>query len=93
MKVIFIYDIETKEPQDQRRLNRAKKVGRKYLHHVQKSVFEGEITESQLARLENEILQVVDRTRDNVIIYRLPDGTRWERRILTDAQDPTENII
>lgn len=93
MKVILIYDIETKEPADQNRLNRAKKIGRKYLHHVQKSVFEGEITESQLARLENEILQVVDRTRDNVIIYRLPDGTRWERRILTDARDPTENII
>ncbi len=93
MKVILIYDIETKESQDQNRLNKAKKIGRKYLHHVQKSVFEGELTISQLLRLENEILNIVDKERDSVIIYKLPDGAKWERKILTDVKDPTENIL
>lgn len=93
MKVILVYDIELKDRKDQKRLNWAKKISRKYLHHVQKSVFEGEITSSQLARLENEMLGIIDINRDSVIIYCLPDGVRWERKILTHCQDPSDNII
>ena len=91
--MILVYDIELKDKKDQRRLNWAKKISRKYLHHVQKSVFEGEITLSQLARLESEILGIVDINRDSVIIYRLPDGVKWERKILTNRKDPSDNII
>ena len=69
------------------------KVARKYLHHVQKSVFEGEITEGKLAKLEHEILEVVDKDRDSVIIYTFPDSTNFQRKILTNVKDPTSNII
>lgn len=93
MKLILIYDIELKDKKDQKRLNWAKKISRRYLHHVQKSVFEGEITLAQLARLESEILGVVDINRDSVIIYKLPDGARWERKILTNTKNPSDNII
>ena len=93
MKVILIYDIETVEKEDQQRLNRARKVARKFLYHVQKSVFEGELTYSQLVRLKQEILRVVDRQRDSVIIYQLPEGARWKREILTDTDDPTDNVL
>lgn len=93
MKIILVYDIEIKEPADQRRLNHAKKIARKYLHHVQKSVFEGEITLGQVARLKSEILNVVDNERDSVIIYELPDGVQWKRIILTEKEPPTGNII
>jgi len=93
MKIILVYDIELKEPEDQKRLNRAKKVARKYLNHIQKSVFEGEITMSQVARLKTEILNVVDRERDSIIIYELPDGVQWHRVILTEKEPPVGNII
>lgn len=93
MKVIFVYDIQLKERKDQRRLNWVKKISRKYLHHVQKSVFEGEITLSQLARLESEVLGIIDREKDSVIIYMLPDGVKWERKILTARKPPSDNII
>ncbi len=93
MKIILVYDIELKERQDQKRLNWAKKIARKYLHHVQKSVFEGDITLSQLARLQNEILKVVDTKRDSVIIYKMPDTVQWERIILTEKEPKTGNII
>ncbi len=83
MKVILIYDIETVEPGDQKRLNRIRKVARKYLYHVQKSVFDGDLTEAQLTRLEKMVLEIIDEERDNVIIYKLPDGVSWERKILT----------
>lgn len=93
MRIILVYDIELKEPEDQRRLNQAKKIARKYLHHVQKSVFEGEITMGQLARLKTEIKDIVDNKRDSVIIYELPDGVKWQREILTEKEPPTSNII
>ncbi len=93
MKVILIYDISLIEKEDQKRLTKVMKIARKYLHHVQKSVFEGELTYSKLKRLENEILNVVDRTRDSVIIYTFPDGGNFERRILTYIEDITSNIL
>ena len=94
MRVILVYDIETVEPGDQKRLNRIRKLARKYLYQVQKSVFEGELTEAQLARLERAILEIVDKERDSVIIYKLPDTVRWERIILArKSVDFDSNIL
>jgi len=94
MKIILIYDIETVEPQDQKRLNKIRKIARKYLYHVQKSVFEGDLTEAQLYKLEKLILEVVDKERDSVIIYKLPDTVKWERRILTERKvDFDSNVL
>jgi len=93
MKVILIYDISLIEKEDQKRLTKVMKIARKYLHHVQKSVFEGELTYGKLKRLENEIFNVVDKTRDSVIIYTFPDGVKFERYILTNVEDMTSNIL
>jgi len=94
MKVILIYDIETIEPSDQKRLNKVRKVARRYLYHVQKSVFEGDLTESQLHKLEKTILEIVDKNRDSVIIYKLPDTVKWERTILARKSfDFDSNIL
>ncbi|RLJ70696.1 CRISPR-associated Cas2 family protein [Hydrogenivirga caldilitoris] len=93
MRVILVYDIAVSEPADQSRLNRVRKVVRKYINHVQKSVFEGDISPSKLERLEHEVLSVVDRDRDFVIIYVFESGTSYERRIITNSDDPTKNVI
>lgn len=89
----MVYDISLLHREDQRRLLKVLKIARKYLHHVQRSVFEGELTESKLKRLEAELLSVVDTDRDSVIIYVFPDGVIFERKILTNISDPTTNII
>jgi CRISPR-associated protein Cas2 len=93
MKVILIYDISLIEKKDQKRLTKVMKVARKYLHHIQKSVFEGELTLGKLKRLEYEILNIVDKNRDSVIIYTFPDSINFERRILTNIKDATDNIL
>lgn len=93
MRVILVYDIATDEPSDQVRLSRVRKVTRRYLHSVQKSVFEGSITESRLEKLKRELLQILDRKRDSVIIYVLSDLSTYERHIITDAPDPTDNVL
>ncbi len=93
MKVIFVYDIELKDKKDQKRLNDIKKIGRKYLTHIQKSVFEGELTEGQLYKMESEILKVIDKNRDSVIFYLIPDGVKISRKLISNLDDKTKNII
>lgn len=74
MFVIVVYDINRK------RVGRALKICRKYLVHVQKSVFEGNITEGQLKQLKNELFQLIKIEEDAVCIYRFesPKYTRKE---------------
>jgi len=93
MRVILIYDVSLLEKKDQKRLVKLMKIARKYLFHVQKSVFEGELTYGKLKRLEYEVLNVVDKNRDGVIIYIFPESVNFERRILTNVTDITSNII
>ncbi len=62
----------------------SKKIGRKYLTHIQKSVFEGELTEGQLYKMESEILKVIDKNRDSVIFYLIPDGIKISRKLISN---------
>ncbi|MDQ7083119.1 MAG: CRISPR-associated endonuclease Cas2 [Aquificota bacterium] len=91
MRIILVYDVSVEEPKDQVRLNKVRKIARKYIHHIQKSVFEGDITPSNLERLKKEILEVVDRNRDSVIIYELGEFKSYRRYILTEGKDPSGN--
>ena len=64
MFVILVYDVMTK------RNNKILKICRKYLRHVQKSVFEGNLTEAKLKRLKNELKKISNEKEDSIIIYR-----------------------
>ena len=64
MFVIVTYDVNAKKN------NKVLKICRKYLLHVQKSVFEGMITEAKLKRLKNELAQVIKKDEDSIMIYR-----------------------
>ena len=64
MFVILVYDVKTK------RNNKILKISRKYLRHVQKSVFEGNLTEAKLKRLKNELKKISNEKEDSIIIYR-----------------------
>jgi CRISPR-associated protein Cas2 len=63
--VILSYDVGAK------RVGRALKTCRKYLRHRHRSVFEGELTEAELRRLEAELEKVVDPKEDSVCVYRV----------------------
>lgn len=93
MYVILVYDISTEDPEDQLRLNRVYKKCKEYLNHVQKSVFEGEITRSKLYILESELLSLIDKEKDTIIIYTLSSDKVMKREILGLKEDKTSNII
>lgn len=63
MYVIVAYDV------NQKRVGKVMKTCRKYLAHVQKSVFEGAITESKLKKLKNDLMKIIDFDEDAICIY------------------------
>lgn len=66
MYAIVVYDI-----QDDRLRNEVKELLEMFLDHVQKSVFEGEVTESQIFYIKKNIERIINPYTDYVIIYVL----------------------
>ncbi|WP_238374290.1 CRISPR-associated endonuclease Cas2 [Thermotoga petrophila] len=93
VRVILVYDISTETKEGVKRLNRVRKIARRYLDHVQKSVFEGELTEGEIEKLKFELQCIIDNDEDFVIIYKMPPSIMIERDILTNTNDPTSNFI
>ena len=73
MFVILTYDV------GQKRGPKVMKLCRKYLFHVQNSVFEGTITDARLNRLKSELKENIDRLADNVCIYEF-QSTKYSRK-------------
>ena len=46
------------------------KICKKYLTHIQNSVFEGEISKVQLVKLQRELDEYIDKQQDSVIIFK-----------------------
>lgn len=86
MYVILIYDV------NQKRVGKALKICRKYLAHIQRSAFEGNITESKLNALKEELQHLLDTQTDSVIIYRL-DSVKYAKKEQIGVVQSTSNII
>ena len=78
----MVYDLEADRTQ------KALKLGRRYLTHVQNSVLEGEISEGDLATLKNEVGDLL-KPGESTIIYELSSDTLLNRTVYGD--DPTED--
>ncbi|WP_022856242.1 CRISPR-associated endonuclease Cas2, partial [Thermodesulfobacterium thermophilum] len=76
MYVILVYDINEK------RVQKVLKICRKFLHWVQNSVFEGEITEAKLFKLKQQLNHVIDPEEDSVVIYTFLTEKYSRREIL-----------
>lgn len=73
MYIALSYDISSSAGQ------RVKKICDQYLLHVQRSVYEGEISQKNLNRLKNALRNAIVPETDSVIIYRL-DGFGGSRK-------------
>jgi len=82
MYVVMVYDLEAERTQ------KALKIGRRYLIHVQNSVLEGEISEGDLTQLKNEIDDLL-KPGESTIIYELSSDTLLNRTVY--GEDPTED--
>lgn len=68
------------------------KICRKYLHHVQKSVFEGTITEAKLKQLQRELKNTLIPDLDKVSIYCL-DSIKYASKIQIGAVEDMDIFL
>ncbi|SHJ82104.1 CRISPR-associated endonuclease Cas2 [Desulfofundulus thermosubterraneus] len=87
MFIILVYDVNVK------RVSKVLKTCRKYLHWVQNSVLEGEISEANLKKLRMELNRLIDKEEDSVIIYNLRTTKYSTREILGLKKGGEEQII
>ena len=72
MKIIAVYDVDAKRGRDVR------KICTRYLNPVQRSVFEGELTERQFKELRDALRKYI-REEDQLVFY-IVRNPKWLRR-------------
>ena len=86
MYVICVYDVYAK------RCPKVMKVLRKYLFHVQESVFEGELTHKQCTDLNKELNDII-KDDDEVIMYYTYSNKQLNRMVNGKKQSFKKNIL
>ncbi|WP_255954592.1 CRISPR-associated endonuclease Cas2 [Streptomyces odontomachi] len=86
MYVVVVYDTLAE------RNSRILRTCRKYLHHVQRSVFEGQLSEAQLRRFQADVEDALDLSYDNVLVYTFPPGA-VPQRLEWGAVEPAPSDI
>lgn len=94
MYVILVYDINLEHKEGQKVLRNVYKICKKYLVHIQNSVFEGELLESQLLKLNAELNQYIRKDKDSVIVFK-SRNQRWMEKIFFGKieDDKTDNFL
>ena len=76
MFVIVAYDVGVK------RVSKVMKVCRRYLFHVQRSVFEGHITDANLRRLKKDLEAIIEPKLDGVCVYEFESVKYAKKEVL-----------
>lgn len=92
MYVILVYDISI-ENNGAKNLRRIYKTCKKYLSHVQHSVFEGELTEAELFRLKAELQPNIRKECDSIIVFKSRQEKWLDKEFLGCPEDLTSNFI
>ena len=94
MYVILVYDINLENKEGQRVLRNVFKTCKKYLVHIQNSVFEGELLDSQAIKLKSELDAYIRDDKDSVIMFK-SRSSRWlDKEFLGMVEDDkTDNFL
>ena len=94
MYVILVYDINLENKEGQRVLRNVFKTCKKYLVHIQNSVFEGELLESQAIKLKAELDMHIRDNKDSVILFKSRSKRWMEKEFLGMIEDDkTDNFL
>lgn len=85
MYAILVYDIVTDE-YGKKKLPVVFKICKKYLVHIQNSVFEGNISMPKLTMLKNELKPHIRKDKDSVILFTARDE-RWLKKEFIGLED------
>ena len=94
MYVILAYDINLENKDGQKVLRNVFKTCKKYLVHIQNSVFEGELLESQAIKLKAELDRYIRDDKDSVILFKSRNQRWLEKEFLGMIEDDkTDNFL
>lgn len=87
MYVILVYDFGEK------RVGKMLKLCRKYLHWIQNSVFEGEITEVKLKELLQKVHLIMDKEEDSIILFKHPSIVYMDKQVIGKEKCSTDIFL
>lgn len=87
MYVILVYDM------GEQRVGKMLKLCRKYLHWIQNSVFEGELTALRLRKLRQEAEEIMDVRTDSLIIFEGREAKWLTKTIVGKEKGPIDNFL
>lgn len=84
---IIVYDV------DVLRVGKIHKFLKRYMNWVQNSVFEGELTESEILKVKKDIKKIIKADEDSVLIFRMHSRNYLEKEHLGIEKNEPTNII
>lgn len=92
MYVILVYDI-TMDDKGKKVLPKVYKICKKYLTHIQNSVFEGEVSKAQLFQLEIELKKHIRQEADSLIVFQARNEKWLEKEFWGKKDDKMSCFI
>jgi CRISPR-associated protein Cas2 len=87
MYVLIVYDVSVK------RVAKVHKLLKQFLHWRQNSVFEGELTDSQIEKVKSSLKPLIDDETDSILFYIARDE-KWLRcEQMGRKKNETENLL
>jgi CRISPR-associated protein Cas2 len=93
MYVILVYDIQLVGPGGSRVLRKVFNKCKEYLNHIQNSVFEGELSESQVTQLKYELKEFIREDKDSVIFFSSSKEEWLKKDILGLNKNDFSNLL
>ncbi len=87
MYVIIAYDI------NEERVAKVNRYLKRFLHWIQNSLFEGELTQSQMERIKVEIKDLINEDEDTVRIYIVRNKHQIEKINIGIEKNDTNMIL
>lgn len=85
--LIITYDI------GEERVNKVRKILKKYFMWVQNSVFEGDITAGKLEKCRGELLRLINKETDSIYFYSLENRLNYMKTVMGVEKELTGNIL
>lgn len=87
MYYLVVYDVHTK------RVAKVHKTLIAYLHWIQNSVFEGELTPATMQELQKKLKHLIHKEKDSVIIFELGENSYRSKIIIGVEKSPIEHFL
>jgi CRISPR-associated protein Cas2 len=87
MYVLIVYDVEVS------RVTKIHTFLKRYLHWVQNSVFEGELTTPQIERVKAGLRRIMDEEVDSVLVYASRERRWLTRESIGHERGETSNLL